>query len=115
MVESPAPPALLATLITAQHLRPPQYLPLLFPIPLLFSSYMNLGDYVKDAAGQNAAFSGLYLVMARRRKQVFSSKWGVRGVIRGATLGLCVANVLGGGLAYALNKRNKEEESGTVA
>lgn len=100
---------LLATLITAQHLRPPQYIPLFFSLPLLLSSYMNLGDYKKDAAGQSAAWSGLYFVMARRRKQAFSSKWSVRGVVRGATMGLCAANVVGGGVAYALNSRAKED------
>ncbi|KAI9815058.1 MAG: hypothetical protein M1827_002901 [Pycnora praestabilis] len=109
--ESPLPATLLATLITAQHLRPPQILPLLFPPVLLFSTYLNLSDYAIDGAGINAAWSGLYLVLARRRKQPFARKWGTRGVIRGATMGLCIANLLGGGLTYALGRRSREEEA----
>lgn len=35
-------------------------------------------------------------------------KWGLRGIVRGATLGLCVTNVLSGGLVWAIGKRNKE-------
>ena len=35
-------------------------------------------------------------------------KWGVRGVIRGATMGLCAANVVGGGLVYATGKRSED-------
>jgi len=107
--ESPLPPTLLATLITAQHARPPQFLPLLFPPVLLFSTYLNLSDYKIDSAGINAAWSALYLILARRRNQPFVQKWGARGIIRGATLGLCVANVLGGGFTYAIGRRSKEE------
>lgn len=107
--ESPVPPTILATLITAQHARPPQFLPLLFPPLLLFSSYLNLNDYKNDSAGFNAAWSGLYLVLARRRKQPLTSKWGPRGIVRGATLGVCLANVVGGGMVYALGKREEEK------
>ncbi|KAI9793496.1 MAG: hypothetical protein M1816_007928 [Peltula sp. TS41687] len=109
--ESPFPPTLLATLITAQHARPPQFMPLLFPPVLLFSAYLNLNDYVVDSAGVTAAWSGLYLLMARRRKQAFASKWSVRGMVRGATMGTCVVNLLGGGLVYAFGKRTPEEEA----
>ncbi|KAI9754260.1 MAG: hypothetical protein M4579_004791 [Chaenotheca gracillima] len=107
--ESPLPPSILATLIAAQHLQPPQLVPLLFPPVLMFTSYLNLNSFTIDAAGLNAAWSGLYLLMARRRKQSFTSKWGPRGIIRGATLGLCIANVLGGGLTYAIGSRRSEE------
>lgn len=37
------------------------------------------------------------------------SKFGARGIIRGATLGLCAANLAGGGLAYVFGKREEEE------
>ncbi|TKA75864.1 hypothetical protein B0A55_04863 [Friedmanniomyces simplex] len=99
--ENPVPAALTATLITAQHLRPPAYLPLLFPPVFLFSSYLNLNGYKTDSAGITAAWSGAYLLLARRRRQGFGNKFGVRGVIRGGTMGLCLVNVVGGGLGYA--------------
>jgi len=43
---------------------------MLFPPILLFSSYMNVNGYKTDAAGLAAAWSGLYMILARRRKQV---------------------------------------------
>lgn len=70
MTENSVPPTLLATLITAQHARPFQPLPMLFPPILLFSSYLNLSDYKSDAAGITAAWSGLYALLAMRRSQV---------------------------------------------
>ncbi|MCJ1379399.1 hypothetical protein MMC17_002500 [Xylographa soralifera] len=106
--ESPVPPALLATLIAAQHARPPQFLPLLFPPALLFSTYLNINEYKIDAAGTSAAWSALYLLLARRRKQPLMQKWGTRGIVRGATMGLCVANLLGGGFVYAIGKRTND-------
>src|SRR5271170_1002833 len=75
-LESPVPPALLATLIAAQHLRPPQFLPLIFPPVLLFSTYLNLYNFKIDAAGISAAWSGLYLILTQRRKQNLRQKWG---------------------------------------
>ena len=108
ILESPVPPALLATLVAAQHARPPQFLPLLFPPALLFSTYLNINDYKIDAAGTSAAWSALYLFLARRRKHPLMQKWGTRGIIRGATMGLCVANLLGGGFVYAIGKRSND-------
>ena len=70
LLENPLPPTLLATLITAQHMRPFQPLPMIFPPILLFSSYLNINSYKIDAAGVTAAWSGLYLLLASRRKQV---------------------------------------------
>ncbi|GME65325.1 uncharacterized protein K452DRAFT_297658 [Neofusicoccum parvum] len=90
-------------------MRPFQALPMLFPPVLLLSSYLNLNDHKKDAAGISAAWSGLYVLLASRRKQKIYSKFGARGIIRGATLGLCAANLVGGGLAYAFGKRDEEE------
>jgi hypothetical protein len=37
---------------------------------LLFSSYLNLSGYKTDAAGTTAAWSGLYALLAMRRRQV---------------------------------------------
>ncbi|KAF7508213.1 hypothetical protein GJ744_009510 [Endocarpon pusillum] len=111
--ESPLPPSILATLVFAQHARPLQVTPMLFPPLLLFSTYLNLQGYKIDSAGTTAAFSGLYLVLAGRRRHPFMSKFGTRGIIRGATLGLCLANVVGGGLAYAFGSRRKEDDKGS--
>jgi hypothetical protein len=83
---------------------------MLFTPVLLFSTYMNLNGYTIDSAGVTGAWSALYLILASRRKQVFVRKFGVRGLIRGGTLGLCLANMVGGGLAYGFGRRTKEEE-----
>ncbi|KAF2833398.1 hypothetical protein CC86DRAFT_365312 [Ophiobolus disseminans] len=104
------PPTLLATLITAQHARPFQPLPMLFPPLLLFSSYLNLSNYKTDAAGITAAWSGLYALLAIRRSQGIKNKFTVRGVVRGASLALCAVNVVGCGLAYTFGKREQEEK-----
>ena len=73
--EHSVPPAGLATLIASQHLRPFQPLPMIFPPALLFCSYLNLSGFETEAAGINAAWSGLYLILARRRKQVIQHDW----------------------------------------
>ncbi|KAL5115042.1 hypothetical protein ACEQ8H_007083 [Pleosporales sp. CAS-2024a] len=109
--ENSVPPTLLATLITAQHARPFQPLPMLFPPVLLFSSYLNLSHYQTDAAGLTAAWSGLYALLAMRRTQALRNKFTVRGLVRGASLALCTVNVIGCGLAYTFGKREKEEKS----
>jgi hypothetical protein len=108
-LENPLPSTLLATLVVAQHARPFQTLPMLFPPILLFSSYLNINGFKTDSAGLTSAWSAAYLVLAGRRKQAFGSKFGARGLVRGATVGLCVANVLGGGLAYAFGKRETDD------
>ncbi|KAF2642400.1 hypothetical protein P280DRAFT_467761 [Massarina eburnea CBS 473.64] len=107
--EGSVPPTLLATLITAQHFRPFQPLPMMFPPVLLFSSYLNLSGYQSDAAGITAAWSGLYALLAMRRKHSVKQKFGARGFVRGASLGLCAVNVAGCGIAYVFGKREKEE------
>ena len=91
-------------------MRPFQALPMIFPPVLLFTSYANLHGYTVDSAGISAAWSGLYLLLAGRRKQPFMKKWGARGSVRGVTLGFCFANRVGGGVAYTLGKREEEED-----
>lgn len=91
-------------------MRPFQTVPMLFPPVLLFTSYANVQGFKVDSAGISAAWSGLYLLLSGRRKQPFMKKWGARGIIRGMTMGLCLANLVGGGLAYTLGKREDEEE-----
>ena len=110
LIESSVPPSLLATLIFAQHARPLQVVPMLFPPLLLFSTYLNLQGYKIDSAGTTAALSGSYLVLAGRRKLGFMNKFGARGIVRGATMGLCLANIVGGGLAYTFGSRSKEDD-----
>jgi len=108
--ENPVPPALLATLVFAQHARPFQPLPMIFPPLLLFSTYLNLQGFKIDSAGTTAALSGAYLILAGRRRIGFVNKFGARGVIRGASMGLCLVNLIGGGLAYGFGSRKKEDE-----
>ena len=108
--ENSVPPTVTATLVFAQHAQPWQTLPMTFVPVFLLSSYMHLNEYNTDAAGLNAAWSGLYLLLARRRKYSFANKLSPRGIIRGTTMGLCAVNLAGGGLVYALNKRNGEDD-----
>ncbi|PBP19517.1 hypothetical protein BUE80_DR009701 [Diplocarpon rosae] len=116
--KSPLPPTLLATLITALHARPFKPLPMLFPPVLLFSTYLNLSNFKVDSAGLTAAWSGLYLLLARRRKVAganFSSrlgaKIGARGLTRGSAMLLAGTNVLGCGVTYVLGDRKAEERA----
>ena len=110
LVESSLPPTLLATFVFAQHARPFQPVPMIFPPLLLLSTYLNISGYKIDSAGTTAALSGAYLVLAGRRKQGVWNKFGTRGAVRAVTLGLCFANVVGGGLAYTFGSRSKEDD-----
>lgn len=49
---------------------------------------------------------GALLIVAQQLKQ----KFGARGLVRGASLGLCAVNVAGCGLAYVFGKREEAEE-----
>ncbi|KAI4117572.1 MAG: hypothetical protein LQ345_002226 [Seirophora villosa] len=111
--ESPVPPTIAATLITSLHARPPQFLPLLFPPVLLASSFLNLYDYTTDAAGISAAWSGLYVLLARRRRpEHMMQRFGTRGVVRGAAMGVGAVNLVAGGWVYATGKRGEGENVG---
>lgn len=83
---------------------------MLFPPALLFTSYVNLLDHKVDAAGISAAWSGLYLLLAARRKQQFRNKWNARGLVRGAAMGVGLANLVGGGMVYMLGLRKGDTE-----
>lgn len=108
---SSLPPALLATLVTALHARPLQRLPLLlFTPPLLFSSYLNLSGYPTGSAGLTAAWSGLYALLALRRRQSLKGKFSTRGLVRGAAVGLGSANAIAGGWVYFGGDFAKDEE-----
>jgi len=101
-------PTLAAMPIFALHARPIQMLPLLFSPALLFASYVNVSGYKKDAAAMSASWSALYMILAMRRKQGVKDKLSARGIIRGGALGLCAMNIIGGSLAYVMNKRERE-------
>lgn len=81
------------------------------PAVLLLSTYLNLNDYATDAAGITAAWSGLYLVLARRRKSAkFTNRFRARGLVRGAAMGVAAINLAACGVTYAFG-RNKPEEN----
>lgn len=82
---------------------------MLFTPVLLFTSYANLQGFKTDTAGISAAWSGLYLLLASRRRQPLKQKFGARGLVRGGTMALCLVNMVGGGLAYTLGKREQED------
>ncbi|KAI9671699.1 MAG: hypothetical protein M1831_003227 [Alyxoria varia] len=108
---SSLPPALLATLIFPQHMRPAfQAVPMLFPPALLFTSYVNLNGYKTDAGGLSAVWSTLYLLLASRRHHRIAEKLSPRGVIRGATLAVAGVNGVAGAVTYAFGTRGRREE-----
>ncbi|KAK3937343.1 hypothetical protein QBC46DRAFT_393000 [Diplogelasinospora grovesii] len=108
---SSMPPMGLATLITALHWRPLQVFPMVFTPLLMFSSYLNVAGFKIDSAGMTAAFSGIYVLLASRRRQIsLRNKFNVRGVVRGTAMGLGIANVIAGGYTYATGDRKIEEE-----
>lgn len=89
-------------------MRPLQLLPMSFVPVLLFTSYANLSGFKKDSAGISAAWSGLYLLLASRRKQAFMKKLSPRGIVRGTAMGLALANMVAGGLTYTLDSRDDD-------
>lgn len=99
----------LATLVTALHYRPFQPLPMLFAPLLLFSSYLNVAGFKIDGAGMTAAWSGLYALLAlRRRPRSLRARFTARGVVRGAAVGLGFTNAVAGGWVYATGDRKVE-------
>jgi hypothetical protein len=105
------PPALLATLVTALHARPLQALPMaIFTPPLLFASYLNLSGFTTASAGLTAAWSGLYALLALRRRQGLRAKFSPRGFVRGSAIGLGAANSIAGGWAYFNGDFKRDEE-----
>ncbi|KAH6613511.1 hypothetical protein F5144DRAFT_406499 [Chaetomium tenue] len=107
---SAIPPMTLTTLIIALHARPFQPLPMLFPPLLIFSSYLTLAGFKIDGAGMTAAWSGVYaLLAARRRPASLRSRFSVRGVVRGTAMGLGAANAGAGFYTYATGDRKREE------
>ncbi|KAG5959698.1 hypothetical protein E4U57_000532 [Claviceps arundinis] len=105
------PPALMATLITALHARPMKPFALAFFVPpLLFSSYVNLLGFPTASAGITAAWSGVYALLAFRRRQSLRNKFSVRGLVRGSAIGMGSANALAGGWVYSRGDLKKDNE-----
>ncbi|KAI2632565.1 hypothetical protein GGS26DRAFT_81477 [Hypomontagnella submonticulosa] len=103
-------PTGLATLITALHFRPFQVRPMLFVPILLFSSYSNLQGFKIDSAGITAAASGTYALLAlRRRPAAFMNRFSIRGIVRGAAVGIGLINAATAGWVYAMGDREKEK------
>lgn len=105
------PPMGLATLITALHFRPFQKLPMLLFTPmLLFSSYLNIAGFKIDSAALNATWSGLYVLLAaRRRPASLRQRFTARGAVRLGAMGLGGINTLAGGWVYATGDREAEK------
>ncbi|KAK0626972.1 hypothetical protein B0T14DRAFT_535010 [Immersiella caudata] len=108
---SSMPPMGLATLITALHYRPFQALPMLFTPLLVFSSYLSVAGFKVDSAGMTAAWSGMYILLAaRRRPASLAKKFSVRGAVRLTAMGLGTVNCIAGGYTYATGDRKAEEQ-----
>ncbi|EXF83481.1 hypothetical protein HER10_EVM0008485 [Colletotrichum scovillei] len=106
---NPLPPAIHAILIGALHGRPLKILPASFAPALLFSSYVNLAGFPTDSAGFTCALSGLYALLALRRRQPLRSKFTARGLVRGTAIGMGFANSAAGAWVYANGDRKKDE------
>lgn len=101
----------LATLITALHFRPFQTLPMLFTPLLVFSSYLSVAGFKIDSAGMTAAWSGMYVLLAsRRRPATLRKKFSIGGAVRLTAMGLGAVNCIAGGYTYAVGNRKAEEE-----
>lgn len=103
----------LATLVAALHSRPFQPLPMLLFTPvLLLSGYLNIGGFKVDSAGLTAAWSGLYALLAARRRPAASlrRRFTARGAVRLTAMGLASVNTVAGAVVYATGDREAEKE-----
>ncbi len=83
---------------------------MLFPPLLFFSSYLNVAGFTIDSAGMTAAWSGLYVLLAARRRPLsLRKKFSARGAVRGFAMGLGTMNCVAGGYVYAVGDRKAEE------
>lgn len=81
---------------------------------LLFSSYLNVAGYKIDSAGLTAAWSGLYVLLAARRRGIpLRQKFTARGATRGVAMGIGAMNAVAGGWVYATGNREVEKEERT--
>ncbi|KUI73857.1 hypothetical protein VM1G_09501 [Cytospora mali] len=102
----------MATLITALHYRPFHKLPMLVFTPMLvIGSYLNVAGFKIDSAGLTAAWSGLYVLLAARRRPVsLRQRFTARGATRLAAMGLGTINAVAGGYAYGTGDREAEKQ-----
>ncbi|KAK3986622.1 hypothetical protein QBC44DRAFT_296772 [Cladorrhinum sp. PSN332] len=108
---SSIPSMTLTTLIIALHARPFQPFPMLFAPLLTFSSYLTLAGFKIDGAGMTAAWSGIYfLLAARRRPASMRTRLSLRGGVRATAMGLGAVNTIAGGYVYATGDRKAEEQ-----
>ena len=103
-------PMLVATIIAPQHLRPVQPLGLALCGCFIGTSFVSLHGYKTDAGGMLAASSGLYALLAMRRRFRIRDRFGPRGILRGVTIGLCAVNFVSGMLVYAGKDKSPELE-----
>ncbi|UKZ56107.1 hypothetical protein TrVGV298_009935 [Trichoderma virens] len=82
----------------------------LFTPTLLFSSYLNLSGYPTASAGLTAAWSGLYALLALRRRQTLRAKFSIRGIVRGTAVGLGAANCVAGGWVYLHGSKDRDRD-----
>jgi hypothetical protein len=87
---------------------------MLFTPLLVFSSYLTLAGFKIDGAGMTAAWSGMYVLLAARRRPGTRMGMGralsLRGFVRGSAMALGAANTVAGGYVYATGNRKLEEE-----
>jgi len=104
--------------VLALHGRPVQPFPLLF-VPALFAgTWLHLDDRHRDGAALTASASGLYALLAYRRKQPggFVARFTtVRGVSRGMAIGLGMLNCAAGSWTYLtrseeMDRRERREQ-----
>ena len=86
---------------------------------LAFSSYVNVAGYAIDGAGMTAAWSGIYVLLAARRRpqavlsqSSLGARFSSRAVVRAAAMGLGTVNCAAGYYAYATGDRAAEAASG---
>ena len=58
----------------------------------------------------SAAWSGLYALLALRRRQSWKGKLSVRGAVRGAAVGLGLVNLACGAWVWATGDRKADQE-----
>lgn len=57
-----------------------------------------------------AAWSGLYMLLASRRKHRVLQRFTPRGFIRGGAMGMAALNVVAGGVAYVFGPKGRSDK-----
>src|SRR5436190_5531124 len=98
------------------HMRPVEPFRLIFAPLLLCSSYVSTAGWLIDSAGMSAALSGLYAILAWRRRPPMNKKWlasrfSPRAAVRGAAIGLGALNFVSGSQIYLTGDQAAEESA----